>query len=497
VVVDDVHRGGEQTLTILSELAGRVDDVPLLTLLAGRTEPAEWLSRFPTATKVPLGALSHEDAAALAGAFAGEKPIEAESARMLVERAHGNPLYMRELVVMARERGLLVDEGDVYRLVSAGEISSQAGLLDSVPATLQALLAARLDALDPAEKLVIQHVAVVGDAASAEQVSELGTPDATTALRSLADAGLLRQTGDGRYDTVDPLLREVAYETLPRNVRGELHRRVARTADRPEEKARHLDRAARYLADDEVAAAEAAEALADAGETLIEMSRHLDALGLLERAVALGCVRTSALLGLAKSQSLCGRSEDALKTLARIADDPSDPSVAIERDHTAASSKMFSDPAWALPRLQQVAERWLELGDIEKEAWARANAGVANFYSRPRICARALRADSRPRRRHRHVVLPVPRKAGGPARAHVVGRRPRVRGAGRRPLQGDDGSHDPGVASILPFVLRRTGRCASRVEVRAADGRVGRGIGRGRDGGPRVEPVGDHVPDDR
>jgi class 3 adenylate cyclase/tetratricopeptide (TPR) repeat protein len=396
VVIDDMHRGGDQTLTLLSELAARLDDVPLMTLLVGRTEPADWLSRFPTATRVPLGALSQSDAKVLAGAFVGAKQIDAQTAQILVERAHGNPLYLRELVVMARERGLLVDDGDSCRLIAPGgaagdvtsdvrgdvrgDVTSRAALLASVPATLQALLAARLDALDPVHKLAVQHVAVVGEAASAEQVQALGTSEAATVLQELADAGLLRQLDDGRYDTVDPLLREVAYEMLPRNARGELHRRAASTTSRSVEKARHLDRAAGYLVDDEVAASEAAEALAAAGEALIEMSRHLDAIGFLERAVALGCERTSTLLALAQAQSLCGRAEDALETLARIADDPADPSIAIERDHTAANSKTFTDPAWALPRLQEVAERWQLLGVTEKEAWARANAGVASFY---------------------------------------------------------------------------------------------------------------------
>ena len=52
----------------------------------------------------------------LAGAFVGEKPITTEATDFLVDRANGNPLYLRELVVMARERGLLVDDGEVYRL---------------------------------------------------------------------------------------------------------------------------------------------------------------------------------------------------------------------------------------------------------------------------------------------------------------------------------------------------------------------------------------------
>ncbi len=433
VVIDDMHRSGDQTLSLLSELSGRVDDVPLLTVLAGRTEPGDWLTRFPTATRVPLAPLSRADSAVLAGAFVGEKPITTEATDFLVDRANGNPLYLRELVVMARQRSLLVDDGDVYRLGEPGAVAdglalsgakglraqydreswsggdadvedvveetgpeahdaaltidrrpsqadSRLTLPATVPATLQALLAARLDALEPARKLVIQHVAVMGEAATAEQISMLGSPEAATALKALADTGLLRQSADGHYDTVDPLLREVAYETLPRHLRGELHRRAARSTSGSEERARHLDRAASYLADDESAVAEAAEALADAGEALIEASRHLDAIRLLERAVERGCTRNSTLLGLARMQALCGRVEDALATLALIDDDPSDPSVAVERDHTAAGSKIFTEPAWALPRLREAAERWHELGNTEKEAWARANAGVAYFY---------------------------------------------------------------------------------------------------------------------
>lgn len=380
VVIDDMHRGGDQTLSLLSELAARLDDVPIMTLLVGRTEPAEWLSRFPTATKVPLGALSDADASVLAGAFVAGKPIDAESARILVERANGNPLYLRELVVMAKDRGLLVEDGDSCRLVAAGDATSEAALLANVPATLQALLASRLDALEPVHKLAVQHVAVMGEAATAEHISALGTPEAVIVLQELADAGLLRQGTDGLYDTVDPLLREVAYEMLPRNVRGDLHRRAAQTASGSVAKARHLDRAAGYLTDDEVAVGEAAEALAAAGEALIDMSRHLDAIGFLERAVALGCVRTEALLSLAQAQSMCGRVEAALETLAKIPDDPERPSLEAERDHIAANSKTFTEPAWALPRLKAVAERWRALGDTEKEAWARANAGVAYFY---------------------------------------------------------------------------------------------------------------------
>jgi class 3 adenylate cyclase/tetratricopeptide (TPR) repeat protein len=370
MIIDDMHASGDLTLEMLGELAGRLSSVALLTVLAGRTDPGEWLTRFPAATTVRLAPLSRADATTLADAFVCDKPLAPEAAEFFVDRANGNPLYLRELVATARARGSLVDAGDTYHLTGH----------DTIPATLQALLAARLDALEPGQKLGLQHVAVFGDAATVEQVASLGAPEAESVLRSLVDCGLLRNLPDGRYDTVDALLREVAYETLPHNVRGDLHRRAAGLAAQPEERARHLDRAALYLAGDDSVAAEAAEALATAGDVLIQAGRHTDAIRVLERAVALGCLRPTVLLELAKVQALCNKEADALRTLAMVRDDPDDPTIALERDHTAANAKVFTDPAGALAHLEEAAQRWHDLGNTDKEAWAHANAGVALFY---------------------------------------------------------------------------------------------------------------------
>jgi len=369
LIIDDMHHSGDRTLELLGELTGRLNNVPLLTVLAGRTEPGEWLSRFPAATTVGLVPLSRSDAVTLAGAFVCDKPLAPEAAAFLVDRASGNPLYLRELITMARARGSLIDDGDFYRLTTHA----------AIPATLQALLAARLDALEPSLKLGLQHVAVIGEAATVEQVVGLGSTEAAATLRSLVEIGLLRHGADGRYDTVDSLLREVAYETLPHNLRGELHRQAAALVATPEEKARHLDRAASYLDDDKVVTREAREALVVAGTALLQASRHLDALRLLERALVLGPIPSAALLDLARLQALSSRDADALHTLSLIQDDPDNPAVAVERDHTAASSMMFLDPASALPGLEEAARRWHALGRTDKEAWARGNAGMAYF----------------------------------------------------------------------------------------------------------------------
>lgn len=371
IAIDDVHCGSDRSLELLGGLAGRLHGVALLLVMAGRTEPSGWLGRFPTATTVRLGPLSRADAATLAGAFVGDRSLTPEVADFFVERASGNPLYLRELVATARARGALVAEGDRYRITADA----------TIPVTLHALLAARLDALQPAHKLALQHVALLGEAATIDQVAGLGSPDPAAALGALVSSGLVRRGPGASHEIEDPLLGEVAYETLPRSTRGELHRRAAAIVDRPEERTRHLDRAAAYLPDDEKVAGEAAEALAQAGEALARASRHPEAVGLLERAVALGFRHPGGLLVLANAQALCDRGDDALATLAMIPDDPANPSIDAERDHLGANIQSFnaSTAAAAPPNLLKIAGRWHDLGQTSKEAWAYANAGVALF----------------------------------------------------------------------------------------------------------------------
>ncbi len=367
VVIDDVHRTADRPLGMLAAAAR--SKVPMLTVLVGRSDPGDWRRYFPDATTVRLSALSRRDATRLAEAFLCDKPLAPEAAEFLVERSGGNPFYLRELVAMGRAQGSLVEDGGSYRLRDDA----------AIPASMQALLAARLDSMEPTQKLAFEYVAVLGDAPTRYEVEQLGGAGSGAALRALVDSGLLHQRSDGRYAVQDALLREVAYETLPRTLRGELHRRAADLVGRPEERARHLERAAEYLADDRPLVTDAADALADVGEALLADSRHQDAMRVLERAVALGCRRPWALLDLARLQAQTGPEDVARETLALVADDPADPAVMVERDHCLANTRVFSDPGWALPRLQDVARRWEELGNRAKEAWAHANAGVALF----------------------------------------------------------------------------------------------------------------------
>ncbi|HZU80892.1 MAG TPA: adenylate/guanylate cyclase domain-containing protein, partial [Acidimicrobiales bacterium] len=111
LVVDDLHWGDPETLGLVREVATRLRDVPILTVIAGRTDPGDWLAHFAAATTIRLLPLAPGHAAELATRLVG-CPIAEEARQFLVDMANGNPLYLRELVSMAKTRNMLVDDGE-------------------------------------------------------------------------------------------------------------------------------------------------------------------------------------------------------------------------------------------------------------------------------------------------------------------------------------------------------------------------------------------------
>jgi tetratricopeptide (TPR) repeat protein len=207
--------------------------------------------------------------------------------------------------------------------------------------------------------------------------------DASEALQGLVAAGLVhrsRRDRDTCYEVADPLLQEVAYETLPRHVRGESHRRAATVAATPIDRARHLERAAAYLPDDEELRVEAATAAATAGLALIEGFRLTDGVQLVQRAIELGYREPRHLLRLARTLNEQQRIEELWEVLDLVPDDPDHPALAAEKIHIGAVALTFRDPAAGLPGLEEAARRWSALGETAKHGWALANRGVALFF---------------------------------------------------------------------------------------------------------------------
>ena len=141
-------------------------------------------------------------------------------ARRVAERAAGNPFFTEELVRELAERGVLRGEPGAY--MSAAELSEV-----SVPATLQATIAARIDRLDPKAKRTLSAAAVIGSRFGLDLLTVLGVEPV---IADLVAAQLIDQvefTRQPEYVFHHPLIRAVAYEAQLKSDRAELHRRLA------------------------------------------------------------------------------------------------------------------------------------------------------------------------------------------------------------------------------------------------------------------------------
>jgi class 3 adenylate cyclase/tetratricopeptide (TPR) repeat protein len=254
VVLDDIQ-WGEETLLDLIEYASLLSSgAPLLLLCLARTDLVERRPTWPVALR--LEPLSEADVHELLPAA-----IPSERRSEVVRASGGNPLFVTELVAMAAE-------GDV-----------------SVPPTLQALLAARLDQLEPAERAALECGAVEGEIFHRGTVQALASGDGVTSLlASLVRKQLIRPDTphlpqDDAFRFRHLLIRDAAYEGLPKTARAELHERFA---DWLEERGRelveldelvgyHLEQAAKYK--EELGEANAALALR-AGGHLIAAGRR-------------------------------------------------------------------------------------------------------------------------------------------------------------------------------------------------------------------------------
>jgi class 3 adenylate cyclase/tetratricopeptide (TPR) repeat protein len=227
----------------------------------------------------PLSSQAMEEL--LAGLVPGLSP---EVRDRILERAEGIPLYAVETVRMLLDRGLLVQEGSVYRVT---------GPVDAleVPETLHALIAARLDGLSTEERRLLQDAAVLGktftqDALAALAGSEVEIEPLLTALARKEVLGVQadpRSPEHGQYGFLQDLLRHVAYETLSKRERQARHLAAATHLESafPEE-----DDIAEVIASHYVSAFEAAPEAHDAPEvkakaraTLVRAADRADALG--------------------------------------------------------------------------------------------------------------------------------------------------------------------------------------------------------------------------
>ncbi|MDP9259124.1 MAG: AAA family ATPase, partial [Actinomycetota bacterium] len=249
VVLEDVHWAETPMLDLADAVIERVHGAVLFLCLA-RPELLEqrptWAAGKPRAITMTLPPLMPTEARRVAELLLGEEAPAAVVDRVC-ETAEGNPLYLEQLTAMLADQGLLVD---------GGWVGSDDADID-IPETLQALLASRLDRLDPTPRLILERASVEGRrfriAAIRALAPDLGQEEFEAAIASLERRGLVQPEDEaaGRWRFAHALVLDAAYRGLSKELRADLHERLADwmtvedadQADVDESVARHLEHA--------------------------------------------------------------------------------------------------------------------------------------------------------------------------------------------------------------------------------------------------------------
>ena len=251
VILDDLHFAEPPMLDLADAVIERVHG-PVLFLCLARPELVEqrptWAAGKPRTITTTLPPLSPRDARAI-----GESLLGANAPASVVDRicatAEGNPLYLEQLTAMLADQGLLV--GGRWQGSHDAELD--------IPGSLQALLAARLDRLDPGPRLTLERASIEGRRfrAGALQAlaSELAPGEVEAALSALDRSGLVEPEDEaaGRWRFAHALIVDATYRGLSKRRRTELHEEFADwmmvadadQSDVDESVARHLERALR------------------------------------------------------------------------------------------------------------------------------------------------------------------------------------------------------------------------------------------------------------
>jgi class 3 adenylate cyclase len=219
-VIEDAHWIDEVSDSMLAAFVRVIPQTPSLVLVTYRPEYEGALAGVHSAQSIALAPLSDSETAALVSGLLGPDPSTGALGQTIAQRAAGNPFFVEEMVRELAERGVLQGQTGAY--VSTADVSAA-----TVPATLQATVAARIDRLDPAAKRTLSAAAVIGARFSLELLETLGIEPVVEDLVGAEFVDQVRFTGGPEYVFHHPLIRTVAYESQLKSDRAELHRRVA------------------------------------------------------------------------------------------------------------------------------------------------------------------------------------------------------------------------------------------------------------------------------
>jgi class 3 adenylate cyclase/tetratricopeptide (TPR) repeat protein len=306
VVLDDVHWAEPTFLDFVDHVSDWSRDAPILIVCLARPElldgrPA-WGGGKMNATSVLLEPLPESECEHLIRNLLGDAELATDARARILDAAEGNPLFVEEMLEMLIDDGLLERQNGSW--VATADLADAA-----VPPTIQALIAARLDRLSTGERAVVERGAVEGKifhrGAVAALLPELVSQDVGAHLLSLVRKELVRpeEADFGDEDAFrfrHLLMRDAAYDSLPKEARAELHEQFAdwleakvgeRHSEYEEILGYHLEQAYRFRAEVGTPDAElgrrAASHLATTGQRAKARADMPAAANLLERALSL------------------------------------------------------------------------------------------------------------------------------------------------------------------------------------------------------------------
>jgi DNA-binding SARP family transcriptional activator len=375
LVLEDLHWAEPTLLDLVEYLAAWSVESPLLVLCLARPELRDQRPGLGADSDVlSLEPLAGAETDTLVGELAGAG-VGPKTRSRIADIAEGNPLFVEQLLAFHEEAG------------------SEA--LESVPPSVEALLASRLDRLDPRERAVLERAAVAGREFTRAAVVHLTPPDEVVAadgrLQALVRRGLLHAARSGRepedaFRFHHVLVRDVAYAGITKEARSELHERFAAWLEQREEGAEevvgyHLEQAYRFRAELRPGDPGLAELAQGAGERLgaagIRAWKRADTpatVNLLSRAVALlspeSGERVGLLCELGVAQRVSGELDQGAATLREASEAASLSGnrrvrlrTQIELAHLRLFSTSESDPASLLELAATAIPIFEELGD--------------------------------------------------------------------------------------------------------------------------------------
>jgi class 3 adenylate cyclase/tetratricopeptide (TPR) repeat protein len=362
-VLDDLHWAEPTLLDLVEHVSEWSRDAPILFLCMARPELLDkreaWAGGKLNATTLLLEPLTADETEQLIAELLEGAPIDAELRSRIADAAEGNPLFVEEMLALVRESG--------------GEVV--------VPPSIQALLAARLDQLDPAERSVLERGAVEGKLFHRGVVEALAPeePQVRSRLMALVRRELVRPDrpmliGDDAYRFRHLLIRDAAYDGLPKSARAELHERFAwwlsehglDLVELDEIVGHHLEQACGYRAElgepvDPKLAAAARERLVSAARKALARQDENAAISLLRRAESVSGepLDLAAQVDLVDALFMAGRMSEARELAGSQAAATSDP----VRRHCMLLQEgiygMYVDPEGASDRLAELVEEAL------------------------------------------------------------------------------------------------------------------------------------------